>query len=226
MSAWACGSASELGLQALEDRDRLALADLDDGLLPGARAPRGVPAALRLGRHRGGAHVDHADAEELLDRLLDLGLVRILVDAERVLADRRQRVGLLGDDGADDHLRGIHQTVTSCFLARAVTDSSASALKITLAAPTRSATPQSSAASTVTPARLRNDLKAADSDGWVGTNTSSTEPPRLSSSSSAARLVDGVSKAAASSPKIELRSACIESALRSAARRALRLTFT
>src|SRR5918999_6007771 len=125
MSAWACGSASELGLQALEDRDRVALADLDDGLLPGARAPGGVAAALRLGRHRGGPHVDHADAEELLDRLLDLGLVRVLVDAERVLADRRQRVGLLGDDGADDDLAGIHYGATSFALtARATTESS------------------------------------------------------------------------------------------------------
>src|SRR3954447_15186715 len=125
MWAWACGSALQLGLQALEDRDRLALAHLHDGLLPLARAPRGVAAALGLGRHRGGAHVDDADVEELLDRLLDLRLVRVRVHAERVLADRRERVGLLGDDRLDDHLAGVHQALTSSFLrARAVTESS------------------------------------------------------------------------------------------------------
>src|ERR687895_2142365 len=108
MSASACESASEVGLQALEDRDRLALADLHDGLLPGARAPGGEPAALRLGRHRRRADLDDADVEELLDRLLDLRLVGIRMDAERVLARRRQHVRLLRDDGADDDLAGVH----------------------------------------------------------------------------------------------------------------------
>src|SRR3954470_2706216 len=130
MWAWACGSALQLSLQALEDRDRLALAHLHDGLLPLARAPRGVAAALGLGRHRGGAALEHGDAEQLLDRLLALRLVRVRVHAERGLADRRERVGLLGDDGADDHLAGVHQADTSsdaaaaAFLARAVTASS------------------------------------------------------------------------------------------------------
>ena len=105
-----------------------------------------------------------------------------------------------------------------------MTESSAAWLNTTLAAPTRSATPQSSAASTVTPARLRNDLKAADSSG--PDSTSSTEPPRRSSISSAACFVDGSSNAPASSPKTEPRPACTDSALRSAARRALRLTLT
>src|SRR3954467_12262453 len=104
MWAWACESALQLSLQALEDRDRLALADLHDGLLPLPRAPGGVPAALGLGGHRRRADADHGDVEELFDRLLDLGLVRVRVDAERVLADRRERVGLLGDDRLDDHL--------------------------------------------------------------------------------------------------------------------------
>src|SRR5947209_8349545 len=40
--------------EALEDRDRVALADLDDRLLPLARAPGGpaAPLGLRLDRHR------------------------------------------------------------------------------------------------------------------------------------------------------------------------------
>src|SRR4051794_11107901 len=229
MWAWACGSALQLTLQALEDRDRLALAHLHDGLLPLARAPRGVAAALGLGRHRRGADLEHADVEELLDRLLDLGLVRVRVDPERVLADRRQRVRLLGDDRLDDHLTGVHQAATSSardasLRARAVTDSSASAVSTIVAAPTMSATPQSSAASTLTPARLRKDLKAVASSG--PDSTTSTEPPRRSAIRSAACLVEGASNAPASSPNTEPRSAWIESALRSAARRALRLTLT
>ena len=44
-----------------------------------------------------------------LDRVGDLGLVGAVVDAERVLALRHQRVALLGDDRLDDHLAGIHQ---------------------------------------------------------------------------------------------------------------------
>src|SRR3954447_22446821 len=224
MWAWACGSALQLSLQALEDRDRLALAHLHDGLLPLARAPRGVAAALGLGRDRGRADVDHADVEELLDRLLDLGLVRVRVDPERVLADRRQRVGLLGDDRLDDDLAGVHQATASFFLARAVTASSASDENTTEPAPIRSATPTSSEASTFTPARLRNDLKTAASSAPV--TTMSTEPPRRSAISSAACLVDGASKPAASSPNNEPRSACTDSAQRSAARRALRLTLT
>src|ERR671915_1488051 len=110
MLAWACESAwrLEVGLQALEDRDRVARADLHDGLLPGARAPGGEPAALRLGGHRRRADFDDADVEELLDRLLDLRLVGVRVDAERVLARGRQHVRLLRDDGADDHLAGVH----------------------------------------------------------------------------------------------------------------------
>src|SRR4051795_5528610 len=101
MSAWDCGWASEIGLQALEDRDGLPGGDLDDRLLPAARAARGVAAALRLGRHRGGADVHDVHVEELLDRLADLRLVRVRVDAERVLRRDREGVRLLGDDRAD-----------------------------------------------------------------------------------------------------------------------------
>src|SRR5918993_1325064 len=50
---------------------------------------------------------------EGLDRLADLGLVRVRVDAEDVLVGRREHVGLLGDDGADDDLAGIHQASTA-----------------------------------------------------------------------------------------------------------------
>src|SRR3954452_17840774 len=64
-------------LQALEDRDLVARAHLDDRLLPGPRAAGGQPAALGLGPHRRGADLDHLDVEQRLDSLADLRLVRV-----------------------------------------------------------------------------------------------------------------------------------------------------
>src|SRR4051794_14554275 len=230
MWALACGSALQVSLEALEDRDGVALAHLHDRLLPGARAAAGVAAALRLRGDLGRAHLEHGHAEQLLDGLLDLRLVRVRVDAERVLVRRRQHVGLLGDDGTDDHLGRVHQAVTSSsdsretgFFARSVIALSAISESTSVACPTTSATPTASVGTTLTPARLRKDLAASDCSAPM---TTSTEPPRRSAISSAAFLVDGPSKSAGSNAKIDLRSAWIDSALRSAARRALRLTLT
>src|SRR3954451_21590549 len=137
-------------LQALEDRDGVACAHLHDGLLPRARAAGGEPAALGLGLDRHRAHLDDLDLEELLDGLADLGLVRVRVDAERVLVGGRQHVALLADDRPDDHLGGIHY-----FVALLVSSSSAACDASTEPAPTRSATPTASAGSTDTRSRLR-----------------------------------------------------------------------
>src|SRR5919107_5044970 len=52
------GIGLEVGLEALEDRDGVALADLHDGLLPLARATGGDTAALGLRGHRGRADLD------------------------------------------------------------------------------------------------------------------------------------------------------------------------
>src|SRR4051794_37404734 len=158
MWASACGWASEIGLETLEDRDRVTLAHLHDRLLPGARAAAGVAAALRLRGDLGRAHSEHGHAEQLLDGLLDLRLVRVGVDAERVLVGRRQHVGLLGDDGTDDHLGRVHQADTSLvpadevgwvsrllrstgFFARSVSALSAISESTSVACPTTSATP-------------------------------------------------------------------------------------
>src|SRR5579884_1376721 len=99
-------------LQSAEDRNRLARADLDDRLLPAPRAPGGVAPPLGLGLHPGRAHVHHADVEQLLDRLPNLRLVGVVVDAEDVLAGLGQGEALLGDDGADDHLGGLHHSAS------------------------------------------------------------------------------------------------------------------
>src|SRR4051812_49672431 len=79
-----------------------------DRLLPLAAGAGRNAAALRLGLHPRGAHAVDADAEDVLDRLAHLSLVRPLVDAERVLVGREERVALLGDDRPDDHLARVH----------------------------------------------------------------------------------------------------------------------
>src|SRR3954468_13377445 len=107
MAAWLPAVAPE-PLEALEDRARGARAPLHDRVLPRPRAAGGEPAALGLGLHRGGADLDDAHVEELLDRLADLRLVRIRVDAERVLVVRGEHVALLADDRADDDLARMH----------------------------------------------------------------------------------------------------------------------
>src|SRR5215207_3233252 len=117
--------ALEIRLEALEDRDGLAGTHLYHGLLPGPRAARGDAAALGLGGHLGGAHVDDVHVEQRLDGLLDLRLVRLVVYAERVLLGGRQDIGLLGDDRADDDLAVVHDYAFASLRARAVRLSSA-----------------------------------------------------------------------------------------------------
>src|SRR5437764_12261007 len=87
---------------------------LDDGLLPRAR-PAGrvaAPLGLRLDAH--GAYALDAYAEDLLHGLAHLRLVRLGVDAERVLVGGEQRIALLADDRADDHGARVHQVATPC----------------------------------------------------------------------------------------------------------------
>ena len=67
-----------------------------------------------------GGDLDHGDAEDLFDRLLDLDLVGVLGDLKGILLDVQVFHGLLGDDGADDDVVcGLHQANTSSILARA-----------------------------------------------------------------------------------------------------------
>src|SRR3954447_9460697 len=102
-------------LLTFEELDVVVRVELDDGLLPRAAAPGRVAAALRLRLDAHRAHLEHAHAEDLLHGLADLGLVRVVVDAERVLVRREQRVALLGDDRADDHGAGFHPVAASRF---------------------------------------------------------------------------------------------------------------
>src|SRR6202034_2819448 len=141
---------------------------------------------------------------------------------------RREHVALLGDDRPQDHLGVVHQAFASSTVlaepaARAVRASSAGWEIKSEAAPSRSATPTFSCFSTATPARLRNDSAALASSA---ASTTSVEPGRFQSSSrSNACLVFGALNAEESSTASEPRSACSDSALRSAARCSLRLTL-
>src|SRR3954469_9553028 len=176
-------------LQALEDRDRVARAHLDDGLLPRARAAGGEPAALGLGLDGHGAHLDDADVEQLLDGLADLRLVRLGMHAERVLVGGGEDVALLADDRADDHLRGLHQAASP--LARVVSASSASCEASTALAPTMSAMPTDAAGRTDSRSTLRNESATRSSS--VPRMTSTPAGWAQSRNSAAASLVDGVS---------------------------------
>src|SRR3954468_16420136 len=124
---------------------------LDDRLLPLARATGGDAAALRLGADVDSAHVLDPDAEDVLDGLADLRLVRIRVDAERVLVGGEQRVRLLADDRPDQDLARIHE-------ATPVRWSSAVGVRIRRDAPITSATPTLSTVCTATPLMLRKLL--------------------------------------------------------------------
>src|SRR5436190_2386660 len=209
-------------LQALEDRDGVPRAHLDDGLLPRPRAAGGEPAALGLGLDRHRADVDHADVEERLDGLADLRLVRLGVDAERVLVGRGEDVALLADDRADDHLRRLHQSASP--LARVVSASSPACEASTALARTMSAMPTLSAGRTDSRSTLRNESAMRSSS--MPSTTSTPAGWSQSRKSATASLVDGVSvNGAGSRTASEPREACSDSAQRSAARRSLRLTL-
>src|SRR5581483_2569810 len=206
-----------LDLRSFEDLDRVAGAQLHDGLLPaGARAPVEA-AALRLCRHRDDVDARHLDVEQLLDRLPDLRLVRVAVNLERVAATRRALVRLLRDDGREDDLARVHQ------LALPWTSGSAASLTISERAQTTAPTSSSPGATTATRSMLRK-LFTRFSSSCSATTTSGACLPH-DSRSARADFVDGVPKCPASTTASVPSLACAASAERRAARCALRFTF-
>src|SRR3970040_378285 len=93
--------------RSFEDLDLVTLFELDDRLLPAGPATTREPAPLRLRLDLEDVHALDLDVEELLDRLPDLGLVRVLVHLERVLAVGDERVALLRDDRGQQDLIGV-----------------------------------------------------------------------------------------------------------------------
>src|SRR4249919_1523882 len=215
----ACTSSAPLGLGPLEDLDRLALAHLDDRLLPARLLAAHEAAALRLGLHFDDVHALDVDVEELLDGLPDLRLVRVRMDAERVLALIDQLVALLGHDRREENLVRME-----AHEALPCTSSSAASLISSERAQTTCLTSRSAGAVTTTRSRLRNDLIRPSSSGFATRRSGSSfaHAPRKV----AAAFVDGSSNPPGSTTPSVSPWACADSAPRSAARRAFRFTFT
>src|SRR5207247_6216856 len=91
-----------LCVDSFEDLDRVARPELHDRFLPARLRPAMKAAPLRLRLHLGHVHAQHLDAEELLDGLADLRLVRVGMDTERVgVAALDLRVALLRHDRSE-----------------------------------------------------------------------------------------------------------------------------
>src|SRR3954451_23969012 len=84
--------------RSAEDVDALALGDRDDRALGVGTLAVPEPRALLLALAGDRVHVRDLDVEHLLDRDLDLGLVRLRGDHEGVLVLVQQAVALLTDD--------------------------------------------------------------------------------------------------------------------------------
>src|ERR1700735_1297916 len=211
-------------LKALEDRDGLAGANLNDGLLPRPGGAACDTAPLGLGFDVERAHLDHVHVEQRFDGLADLGAVCVGLNAEGFRAGRREHIALLGKDRLDDHLGRLHHALSRWgAAARAVNSCKAFSETSKEAAPSKSATPTLSGWSTATRARLRKDSAAADSStsrttkvGWDWFQPSSR---------SKASLVLGALKTAASRIAIDPRSAWRGGRVRREARCSLRLTL-
>src|SRR5206468_1566350 len=153
------------------------------------------------------------DVEELLDRLPDLRLVRVLVDAKRVLPIGDERVALLRDDRCDEHLVRMQAHRPSPIPASAPAEpapslcggsveptplpalarrcGSAASLTGSERAQTTLATSGSAGTVTSTRSRLRKDFTSGSSSSAATTTTGSSCPQ--SASSCAAFLVEGAS---------------------------------
>src|SRR5919202_2661443 len=166
----ACTSARPwLDLCPLEDLGRVALAHLDDRLLPARLHPTDEAAAHRLRLDLRDVDALDLHVEELLDRLADLRLVRLRVHAEGVLAVGDQRVALLAHDRREEHLVRMEAHV-----ALPCTSGSAASVTRSERAHTTAATSSSLGEATTTRSRLRNDFATASCSGSATTTAGSS----------------------------------------------------
>src|SRR3954447_12831043 len=123
--------------RAAEGLDAVTVSQLHQGALGRFTLTEARLGALALARAVDGVHRQHADIEDLLDRDLDLGLVGVRVDQERVPVLVELAVALLGDHGGEDDVPRIGDRThwSSSLLptgpARARNSSSASLVKTT-----------------------------------------------------------------------------------------------
>src|SRR3954465_14288294 len=90
-----------------EHVDAVARAQRDDGALLVAAGAVAETCALALALAVEGVHVGDLDAEHLLDRDLDLRLVGLRVDLERVLVLVQQPVALLRDHRSEQDVTRV-----------------------------------------------------------------------------------------------------------------------
>src|SRR5207248_11766126 len=199
----------------LEELDRVAGPELDDRLLPALLRALDHPAALRLRLHLDDVHSRDLDVEELLDGLANLSAVRVVVHAERVLADGRAGIALLGDDRGEQDLRGVHQ--------RALPSTIGSAASVTSSERAQTTAPISSSdgCTTATRSRLRKLLARPASSSVQTSTIGRVSSPTIAS----ACFVDGESNCDASTTASVPLPAWLASAERKAALTTLRLTF-
>src|ERR1043165_3333433 len=93
--------------RAAEGLDAVTVSQLHQGTLGRLTLTEARPRALALALAVDGVHRQHPDVEDLLNRDLDLGLVRVRVDQERVPVLVENAVALLGDHRREDDVARV-----------------------------------------------------------------------------------------------------------------------
>src|SRR3954451_8769725 len=182
--------------RAAEGLDAVTVSQLDHRALGRLALTEAGPGALALALAVRGVHGQHADVEDLLDRDLDLGLVRVRADEQRVPVLVENAVALLGNHRGDDDVArvgdGGHAPASSLRSAGTPRNSSSASLVKT----TSSATSTSYVLSW--PASIRCTVRSLRSEiqfSWSrldSTTRTLADPVALRRVATAA-LVDGVS---------------------------------
>src|SRR3954466_14132843 len=124
--------------RAAEGLDTVTVSQLDHRALGRLALTEARPGALALALAVRGVHGQHAHVEDLLDRDLDLRLVRVRVDEERVPVLVENAVALLGDHRRDDHVTRVgdssHLSSSEASAGTPRNSSSASLVKTTSSA--------------------------------------------------------------------------------------------
>src|SRR4051812_26992570 len=159
--------------RAAEGLDAVTVSQLDHRALGRLALTEARPGALALALAVRGVHRQHADVEDLLDRDLDLGLVRVRVDEERVPVLVENAVALLGNNRGDDDVArvgdGGHAPASSLLSAdwvptgRPRNSSSASLVKTTSSATSTSYVLSWPASMRCTVRSLRSDSQFSSS---------------------------------------------------------------
>src|SRR4051812_47627718 len=182
--------------RAAEGLDTVTVSQLHHGALGRLALTEAGARALALALAVGGVHRQHADVEDLLDRDLDLGLVRVRVDEERVPVLVENAVALLGDHGREDDVArvGDRRHLSSSLAVSAGTprnSSSAAEVKTTSSATSTSYVFSWPASMRCTVRSLRSDTQLSSS---VPLSTTSTLTDSVTLRRVAiAALVDGFS---------------------------------